>query len=308
MTGVEGVTRARLRSRADRRLSPYLYVAPFFVLFLAFQLFPMLFTGWVSLHDWHILGAREWVGAGNYTGLWTDPRFLRSLANTFSILVLSSVPQLALALVLASVLHYRIRRGTAFFRISLLVPNVTSTVAVALVFESIFGLHHGLANAALDLLGLDPVNWHGDRFASHVAIATMVMWRWTGYNALIYLAGLLSIPRELHEAAQIDGASRVQEFVHVTLPMLRPVVIFTVVLSTIGGLQIFAEPYLFAPGVSIDGGSNNQFLTTTLYLYGQGFRQFKLGYASAIAMVLFAIIVLTSLVNLSLARRIRSAD
>jgi cellobiose transport system permease protein len=268
----------------------------------------MLYTGWVSLHDWHILGDRAWVGLANYADLWSDPRFLRSLANTFSILVLSSVPQLFVALVLAAVLHHRIRQGTTFFRVGLLVPNVTSTVAVALVFESIFGLHHGLANALFDLVGLDAVNWQANRPASHVAIATMVMWRWTGYNTLIYLAGLQSIPRDVHEAARVDGASRVQEFLHVTVPMLRPVIIFTVILSTIGGLQIFAEPYLFAPGVSIDGGSNNQFLTTTLYLYGQGFRQFKLGYASAIAVVLFAIIVATSLVNLLLARRIRSSE
>jgi cellobiose transport system permease protein len=298
--------RKRWLAIADRRLSPYAYISPFFLLFLVFGMFPLAYTAWVSLHRWHIFGDREFIGLANYTNLVADPKFITSLVNTFSILVLSTVPQLLLALLLATVLHRNLLRGAHLFKVGLLMPFITSTVAVAVIFESIFGFNYGIVNAAIELVGLDRINWQANRFASHVAISTMIMWRWTGYNALIYLAALQAIPKDVHEAAAIDGASRTQQFFLVTIPMLRPVILFTVILSTIGGLQIFAEPMLFNPGISIEGGNANQFLTTTLYLYGQAFRQFKFGYASAIAMMLFLIIVLTSLVNYLLARRIAS--
>ncbi len=298
--------RRRWLAKADRTLSPYAYISPFFLLFFVFGMFPLVYTAWVSLHRWHIFGEREFIGITNYMNLVTDPKFITSLANTFSILVLSTVPQLLLALVLATVLHRNLLKGAHLFKVGLLMPFITSTVAVAVIFESIFGLNYGIVNAVVELIGLDRVNWQSDRFASHVAISTMIMWRWTGYNALIYLAGLQAIPKDVHEAAAIDGASRAQQLFLVTIPMLRPVILFTIILSTIGGLQIFAEPMLFQPGIGIEGGNANQFLTTTLYLYGQAFRQFKFGYASAIAMMLFVIIVLTSLVNYVLARRISS--
>lgn len=306
-----GVVRSRRRRAMtwlDVKGSPYAYVAPFFVIFGVFGLFPVLYTAWVSLHDWNILGTHTWVGFENYTQLWSDPRFWIALRNTISIWVLSTVPQLLLALVLAHVLHDRFLRGRTFFRLSLLVPNVTSVVAVAIIFESIFGFHYGMANAAFDLLGLDRVNWQSGVLSSHVAIASMVMWRWTGYNTIIYLAGLQAIPRELYEAASIDGANRWQQFRSITIPSLRPTIIFTVIISTIGGLQIFAEPLLFAPAANYRGGSARQFSTLTLFLYEQGFRSFKFGYASAIAWVLFMIIVVAALVNFFLTRRINSED
>lgn len=293
-------------NRTDTRFSPYLFIAPFFILFAIFGIFPLIFTAWVSLHDWHIIGDRQFVGFENYTRLAEDPRFLGSLFNTFSILIISTVPQLALALLLATLLHDRQLRGKHFFRVGLLLPNVTSVVAVAVIFESIFGLNYGIVNSTLTLLGIDRIDWQANTFASHVAIATMVMWRWTGYNALIYLAGLQGISKDLYDAAAIDGASRWQTFLNVTLPGLRPVIIFTVILSTIGGLQIFAEPLVYGSGVN--GGTSGQFLTTTLFLYGQAFRSFQLGYASAIAWVLFLVIVLTALVALFLSRRIKTDE
>lgn len=295
-------------ARLDVKVSPYLYVAPFFIVFGIVGLFPLLYTGYVSLFDWELIeDSPDFIGLDNYVTLMADAQFWKVLVNTLSIFLLSSIPQIIIAVLIAYFLNAKLRAPTVW-RVSVLLPYVASLVALGIIFANLFGPQFGLVNSILETLGIERIDWQADRFSSHVAIAVMVNWRWTGYNALIFLAGLQSIPNELHEAAQIDGASRVQEFFHVTIPLLRPVIVFTVILSTIGGLQIFAEPYLFAPGVNIDGGSNNQFLTTTLYLYGQGFRQFKLGYASAIAMVLFAIIVVTSLVNLWLARRIRSTD
>jgi len=300
---------SRLLSRADQKVSPYVYIAPFFAVFAVFGVFPILYTAFVSLHRWDIIGTNEWIGLDNYRLLLSDPRFWISLRNTFSIWVLSTIPQLLLALGLAHVLHQRILRGKAVFRMALLVPNVTSIVAVAIIFESIFGFHYGIANFVVESVGLDRINWQAGTLSSHVAIATMVLWRWTGYNALIYLAGLQSISPELHEAAAIDGASRFQQLRYITIPLLRPTIIFTVIVSTIGGLQIFAEPLLFAQGAAnITGGAARQFSTLTLFMYEQAFRSFKLGYAAAIAWFLFLLIVACSLVNYLLTRRIRSAD
>lgn len=296
-------------SRLDVAVSPYLYVAPFFLLFAAFGLFPILYTAFVSLHRWDIIGSRTWIGLQNYRDLLADPRFWIALRNTFSIWVLSTVPQLALALFLAHVLDRRFLRAKTFFRMALLVPNVTSVVAVAIVFTSIFGLHFGLVNYVLESLGLGRIDWKAGVLSSHLAISAMVMWRWTGYNALIYLAALQSIPQELYEAAVIDGASHFQLLRRVTVPMLRPAILFTVVVSTIGGLQIFAEPLVFDGGqYAYRGGTGRQYSTLALFLYEQGFRSFKFGYAAAVAWVLFVLISVMVVLNVLVFRRIRSAD
>lgn len=294
--------------RRGGRLAPYLFVAPFFLVFGVFGAFPLVFTGWVSLHDWHIFGTHSFIGIDNYTALWEDPRFLKSLANTVSILLVSTVPQIILALVLASLLHERFLRGRQIFRVGLLAPNITSVVAVGIIFESIFGFNTGILNTALEWIGLDRINWQSNRAASHVAVATMVNWRWTGYNALLFLAGLQAVPRDLYEAAAIDRAGRWQQFRHITIPMLRPMIVFVAMVSVINGLQIFAEPLLFQAGPGVSGGNNGQFLTTTLYLYGQAFREYRFGYASAIAWTLFVVIVVASLLTAWMTRRIRSAD
>jgi cellobiose transport system permease protein len=248
------------------------------------------------------------VGAGNYTKLLSDPVFWNSLVNTLSIWTLATVPQLFLALWLAHLLNSRIRSRT-FFRMGVLLPNVTSVVAVAVIFSQLFGRDFGLFNWALGLIGVDPIDWQADRLASHLAIATMVTWRWTGYNALIFLAAMQAIPDELYEAARIDGANIWHQFRHVTVPMLRPTILFVVIMSTIGGLQLFAEPLLFdgSPGTAI-GGTDRQFQTVTMYLYEEGFVHFDFGFASAVAWVVFLLIVVASVINLMLARRIRSAN
>lgn len=292
----------------ERHLAPYAYIAPFFLLFGVFGLFPALYTGWVSLHDWEIVGDSTFTGLTNYVDLASDPRFWQALRNTVSIWVLSTVPQLVLALGLAHVLNDHRLRGRRILRIGLLVPNVTSVVAVAIIFESIFNTRYGVVNAGLSLVGVDAVNWRASEATSHVAIAAMIIWRWTGYNAILYLAGLQAIPRSLYEAASVDGATPWQQFRHVTVPLLRPVITFTVIVSTIGGLQIFTEPLLFAEGPNITGGSSRQFSTLALFLYEQGFRRFDFGYASAIAWVLFLLIAGFSLVNHRLTRRIRSEE
>ncbi|MBB5158632.1 cellobiose transport system permease protein [Saccharopolyspora phatthalungensis] len=294
-------------TRLDNRVTPFLFIAPFFVLFTVFGVFPLLYTAWVSLHDWQLIdGDQGFVGLANYAKLFADPDFYNALFNTMSIFLLSTVPQLLAALGIAALLDRPLRAGTVW-RAGVLLPNVVSVVAVALVFGQLFARDFGVVNWVLGLVGVDPVDWGAQRLPSHVAIATMVIWRWTGYNSLLYLAAMRNVPRELYEAAALDGASRWRSFWSVTVPGIRPTIIFTVVVSTIGGLQLFAEPQLFdASGTAGVGGSDRQFQTVTMYLYEKGFGLFDAGYAAAIAWVLFVVCVLSALVNFWLARRIRA--
>ncbi|MDQ1007101.1 cellobiose transport system permease protein [Streptomyces sp. V4I23] len=288
--------------RAWRKVSPYACIAPFFTLFAAFGLFPLLYTAFVSLYrvELQTPGEMEWRGLGNYTALLGDEFFWTSLRNTFTIGVLSTVPQLVMALGLAHLLNYRLR-GRTFLRTAMLLPYATSVAAATLVFAQLFGRDFGLVNYVLGLLGISPVDWQTGTLASQIAVSTIVVWRWTGYNALIYLAGMQSIPGELYEAAEMDGASRWRQFFHVTLPGLRPTIVFTVIVSTIGATQLFGEPLLFEG--SISGGISHQYQTLGLYMYEQGWGFFHLGRAAAIAWVMFLLILVLVGVNALIARR-----
>src|ERR1051325_5174367 len=238
--------RGRLH-RLDARTSPYLYISPFFLLFLVFGLFPLGYTAWVSLTDRTLLDPHaHFIGLDNYSALLHDSYFWNAVENTLGIWVIATVPQLLIALGLATLLNTGLRART-FFRMSVLLPQVTSLVAVALIFTQLFSRDYGLANYVLGQFGIHHVYWEAGRLSSWLGLSVMVMWRWTGYNALIYLAAMQAVPDELYEAASIDGARRFRQFLHVTIPQLRNTIIFTVIISTIGGLQLFTEPYLFEP-------------------------------------------------------------
>lgn len=291
------------RSRDDA-ISGYLYISSFFIVFAVFGVFPLFYTAVVSGFRWDILGTREFVGFRNYSLLLEDPRFWQSVFNTLSIWFLTTIPQQLLALIIAVMLNQSFVKYRAAFRLGVFLPNVTSTVAVALVFGVIFARRYGIVNQMLDAIGWDPINWQGTVFGTHAAIATMVNWRWLGYGVVIFLAGLQSIPSELYESASIDGASAVRKFFSITIPSIRSIFIFKLIVSTIGGFQLFVEPLLFS---GVGGGSNRQGLTMTLYLYEEGFRRFNFGYASTIAWALFIIVLVFSLLNFAVTRRIRSA-
>jgi cellobiose transport system permease protein len=295
----------RLLRRADGSISPYLYVAPFFLLFLGFGLFPILYTGYVSLTDRDLLspGAETFTGLANYRELVADDYFWNAVKNTFLLMVMCSVPQLVLALILAHVLTFAVRLRT-LFRMGVLLPNVTSIVAVTLIFGQIFSRDFGVVNWLLGLVGIENVNWQAGDWTSRTAIAVMVVWRWTGYNALIYLAAMQAIPREHYEAAAMDGAGSWRQLWHVTLPALRPTIAFTALVSLIGQMQLFTEPLLFdaSPG-SVTGGSARQFQTMTLFMYEEAFRLGHLGYGAAVAWVLVLMTFLLAALGYLLTRR-----
>jgi cellobiose transport system permease protein len=290
-------------SKLDSKVSPYLFVAPFFLLFGAIGLFPLLYTAYVSLFDWEV-GADnpEFIGLENYRTLFQDDQFWNALFNTFSIFVLSSGPQIVVAVALAALLNENLRARTGW-RMGVLLPYVASLVALTIIFGNLFGPQYGLVNNILTAVGFSPIDWQAETFGSHIAIASMVNWRWTGYNALIVLAAMQAIPREVHEAALVDGAGPLRRFFSITLPMLKPTLIFVIVTSTIGGLQIFTEPKLFEPSGGSGGGAEHQYQTVVLYLYQSAFQGLDLGYASSIAWVLFLIVIAVAGLNFYLTRR-----
>jgi len=287
--------------RFEGRSAPYVYVAPFFLIFLAFGLFPLIYTAWISLHQYRLGSRMKWVGLDNFIWLFTNEKFYNSLFKTFTIGILSTVPQLLLALGLAHMLNYKLR-GRTFFRVAMIMPYATSVAAATLVFAQLFARDAGAFNWLLGLVGIDAVDWRNGDWTAQIAISVIIIWRWTGYNALIYLAGMQSISRDLYEAATLDGASKWQQFRHVTLPGLRPTILFTVVISTIGASQVFGEPLIFGGGKS-DGGAVNQYQTLGLFMYQQGWTYNALGRAAAVAWVMFILIVGLVWLNTRLTRR-----
>ena len=293
-------------NRWDFKVSPYLYISPFFILFALTGLFPLLYTAYVSVHEWSVIGGEgPFVGLENFVFVLTHGDFWTALRNTFSIFLLSSIPQVILAIIIAAVLDTNLRAKT-FWRMGVLLPYVVTPVAIALIFSAMFADQTGIVNTTLVNLGLQPVPWHSQPLPAHVVIASMVNFRWTGYNALIFLAAMQAVPRDFYEAAMIDGAGRIRRFFSITIPQLRPTIIFVVVTSTIGGLQIFDEPRLY--DVNGTGGSDSQWLTLTMYIYKLGWTQQDFGRASAVAWLLFLIIVIFAAINLILTRSIAGAS
>ncbi|GAB3450770.1 sugar ABC transporter permease [Streptomonospora sediminis] len=300
--------RSRMLSRLDIRTSPYLFIAPFFLLFGVFGLFPLLYTVWVSLHDWSLIGGNEgFAGLDNYVRLVSDEVFWNALYNTLGIFVIAVVPQLLFALLLADTLNRRIRFA-GVFRMTLILPYITSVAALAIVFGTIFGGEQfGLINQVLTSVGLDPIAWRSDRYWSWTAIAVMIDWRWIGYNALIYLAAMQAVPKDVYEAADLDGASRIRQFVQITIPLLRPTIMFTVIISTIGQMQLFTEPTIFAASQGYAGGNQGQFQTVMMLVFQETFNYQNFGYAAAVSWVLFMIVVVLGLINVWLTSRIKGA-
>jgi cellobiose transport system permease protein len=293
----------RWADRFDLRAMPYVLVSPYFLLFAVFGLFPLGFTLWVSMHKWRLAGEKEFVGFDNYSFLLTNSGFWNATYNTVGMFVMATLPQLAMALLLANALNKRMR-GRLLLRMGILLPMVTSVVAVAIVFSQLFGYRYGMINWGLESLGFDRVDWQADRLPSWLAISTMVDWRWTGYNAIIFLAAMQTIPRDLYEAAAIDGASPRRQFWQITIPQLRPVIIFVVFISTMGGLMLFAEPMMFGSG-RYDGGAAGNFQTIGLYIV-QAFRERNnYGLAAAAAWLLFMLILIVALINYLFTNRIR---
>jgi len=294
--------------RLSPAVAPYVLLGPFVALFLVFGLFPLGFSLYLSFQSWEPtsgVGAMSFVGWDNFTFALRDDWFWKSLKNTLWLALTTGVPQHLVAIPLACFIHTsfkRLRDGVigAYF-----MPYITSSVAIAILFSSLFSTEHGLINAGLEWLrglpglGLwmpaSAIDWLNEPDNIKPAIAIVVFWRYVGFNLVLYLAALQTIPPDLYEAATMDGAGRFQKFWYITLPSLKPMVFFGVTLSIIGGLQLFEEPFILTGG---RGGSDQAGMTAAVYLYRTAFDFNDFGAASAMSWLLFIVVaVLTWLTN-----------
>lgn len=246
----------------------------------------------------------EFVGLNNFVIIFNDPLFWKSVYNTIVIGVMGTAPQLIVGILLAFALNSVLIKSKALFRVAIFLPYVTSIVAVAIVFSVLFSNQEfGLVNSILGVFGVEPVTWTRSEWGTKFAIATMVFWRWLGYNTIIYLAGMQAIPNDLYEASKIDGATLRQQIWHITIPLLKPFILFTVFTSTIGALQIFAEPHIFQ-----GRGGRPEGITVVLYLYREAFDSNFFGTASATAIALFFLIIIISALNMYFTNRIGNSS
>jgi ABC-type sugar transport system permease subunit len=291
---------ARPLDRWWRRAAPYVFVSPFYLIFLAFGLLPIVFSLGVSLYDWRGTTPGAYVGATNYQLLLHDPAFYTALRNTVFVWLGSVPPMILLALVFAVLLNSQRVRFRGFFRTVYFLPVVTSLVITGLIFKFLFNPNFGLANRLLEPFGISSTNMLADPTWMKPVLILALLWRWTGNDMVIMLAGLQSIPGDLYEAARVDGASGPQMFWHITVPLMRPVILFDAIISTIGTFNLFAEPFVL---FGQDGGIGQAGLVTGTLLYKNAFVYFKFGYGAALAWVLALIIFTLSMIQLKLGSR-----
>lgn len=278
----------------------YLFISPFFILYAIFGLYPMFYSLVLSFHKWSGTGEKTFVGFLNYEFLLKDSQFIQAVGNTLIIWLMNTIPMVLLALVFAFLMNLATLKFKTVFRAIYFLPNVTSTVAVSIIFATLFANTYGLVNFGLNSLGLENIEWMNVPILLQFVISLIVTWRWVGYNAIIALAGLQKIPNSLYEAARIDGATNFQIFRKITIPLLNPTIIFIIITSTIGGWQVMEESYMLAGKA---GGIGKAGMTVVLYLYNKAFLQRSYGYGAAVSWGLFIIIGIFSLVNWKLMQR-----
>jgi multiple sugar transport system permease protein len=282
-----------------------LLLFPALLLITVFYLIPVAGAVVLSATDFDIYSIGDasntrFVGFGNYTGLLGNSHFWRALTNTLYFSLVGGPLTIIVALGAALLLNAKLARFKPLFRTIYFAPVVTTIVAVAVVFRFLYHARVGLLNRLLDYAGIAPIDWLGDPRWAMPAVIILAVWKNFGYAAVIFLAGLQNVPDELYEAARIDGAGPIRQFRHVTLPELGPTFVFVGVITAIGFLQVFAEPYVMTP----EGGPLNATLSIVMLMYREGFRWWNMGYAAAVAFVLFALVVVGTLAQ-QLIRRMR---
>lgn len=300
----------KVKKRNPLRKWPYIFVAPFVITYLLFYLYPVVFSFGISLTDWTAVNmdTRNLVGAKNYIRVFTDdPMFWRSLLNTLKIMLIA-MPLTIIAGLLMAVLMFNIIRCRRFIQTINFLPFITMPVAIGLIFANLFNTNIGPVNRVLEQMGIlkDGINWLGDSRYAFLVVILMYMWRNFGYFMVIYLSGLSTISGEYYDAAKVDGATTVQSFFKITLPLLRPITTFVIVQGAIGGLQLFdeAKNLIAGAGSDIVGGPGRSLLTIVWYFYDTSFQNnSRYGYGAAIAFSMMLIIGVISLINVKLLNR-----
>lgn len=282
----------QLRNRAA-----YGFLAPYLLIFAIFWIWPIISSFWMSFQNTRI---NPWAfnPGMNWGRLFADPAFYNALKNTMIILVIQVPVMITLATVIAVLLNSPLLKARGIFRFAFFAPVVVGEVAYAAVFRLMFNLDFGIINKLLNTVGIPSISWFAEAPFAMALLIIAVTWRWAGYNAIIILSGLQSIPEDVYEAATLDRVSKFRQFIYITLPLLRPVILFCVVLSIIGSMQLFTEPFLITNRGGPGGGTE----TLGLFLYRQGFASLNFGYASAIAYTMAGLAIAISLLNLWLGR------
>jgi len=275
----------------------YTFISPFYILFAIFGLYPMLLSLYLSFTRWKGVGPIEFAGLVNFGLVPLDKVFWQSMANGVILFFLYVPVMLFLALALAVILNSGRVKGFRFFRTLIFLPFITNMVAAGFAFRILLEKQNGLLNVLLKYAGLSPIPWLEDVWWARISLSLLIIWAWLGYNMVIMLAGLQTIPRDLTEAALIDGASPIQAFFRVIIPLMRPVILFCMITSTIGSFGLFAEVSTLTRG-----GPVNATMTPLIRIYGVAFGSYQFGYASALAYTFFALIFILTIIQFRLNR------
>lgn len=293
-----------MRYKGNKKYSfywPLFFVGPFIIFFLAFNLFPIIYSIYLSFFDWGGIGDKLFVGLDNYIRIFTkDATFWKSLGNTLYIMILGFPLAIFLGLLIAAFLS-NLKKFRNFFQTINFLPYITTPVAIGLIFTFLFDWNTGIINRIIVALGGEGINWLGNAKFAPFVIAFMIIWKCTGYYMALYLAGITSISEDIYEAAKVDGAGTVKTFFKITMPLLKPITIFIVITSLIYALQLFDEPNLMfnVSTTSIIGGPDRSCLTMVWNFYDVAFGSTaRLGYGSAVATTLFVIIIIASLIGM----------
>ncbi|MGC6585941.1 carbohydrate ABC transporter permease [Paenibacillus sp. Dod16] len=287
-----------MKTKINKSNYGYLFISPFFIGFTIFGLVPILYTLYLSFTKWDGFDDPVFLGIANYERILQDSFFYQAIGNTLIIWLMSIIPQLTIALILAMILNEKFIRGKHFFRAVYFFPHIITPVTLGVMFSLMFDWQTGSINKIIMAMGLvdDPVNWFNHPWLARMIVAGVICWQYFGYNMIVFIAGLQSIPSEVYEAAEVDGATKFQTALRITFPMLRPVFLFTLITSVIGGLQLFDAPLM------LGSGPGNATRTMAMYLYETAFLNFDYSYGATIAYAIFIVIMLFSLITARAAR------
>ena len=288
-----------------RKISwPFVFIAPFFIIYGIFNLFPILFSFYISLTKWQGFGPMEFIGLDNYVALLQDKAFYRSMLNSFVIVLEAMIPIQLLGLILALLINYGIVRiGKSYIRNAMFLPYITAPIAIGLIFATLFDQNFGAVNIFLKNIGLieENIDWLHTAALSKPLVALVTIWRYVGYTAVIYLAGLQSISKDVYEAAKVDGASTLKAIIHVILPLLKPILIFQVTNGIIGCLRIFEEPFMLFGDYK--GGVDSAAQTMNMKFLDTAFKAGQSGYGAATGYLMFVIIMIFTMIYFRIINR-----
>ncbi len=305
LAGDKPRTRSSIWRAVWKHRTEYLLISPFFIIFAIFHGYPLVWSIWLSFQKWQGIGEPRWFGTGNYERLLGSDRIWYALGNSLIFLVIMLPIIVAATLLLATLLNSRQVIGRNIFRVLFFLPYITSAVIVAIVFQLLLNDNFGWINGILATLGLPRVGWLTQPWPARIAVMLMVFWGVAGYNTLIMLGGLQGIPHELYDAASVDGANTPQKFFFVTVPMMRGVILFVAITSTIGLLNLFAQPWLLFS--STQGlGPDQSVATLNTIQYSTAFQSSRYGEAAALGFIIAVLVIVASLVQLRVARNVEA--